>query len=186
MRPIRSLITLIAWITVFSSLGRPTIASAQLDPDAAAIKFLNFLIKNETTWPKKVAPGKRNPAKVLILGDERLEEAYKAIIRDDKDKSLPVTVVPRSNITPGSLEGLHLIYFGEGTTREEYELLDHLDGKPTLTVGVSNNFLDRGGMMLFRMQKRGQDRVHVNLDRINKSGLKIGARFLQLTTIAKP
>ena len=186
MRSVRVFSAAIIWIAVFSLAGRPTDTSAQSSPDALALTFIHLLVKNQTTWPKEISPGKQNPAKVVIIGDKRKEEAYRLIVKDDTKKSAPIEIINSKNLSAENLEGVHLVYFGEDSSREHYELLQKLDGKPILTVGVSKSFLDDGGMMQFRLkQETGKDRIHVNLKRITDSDLKVGAGFLRHTTVVK-
>lgn len=74
-----------------------------------------------------------------------------------------------------------ILFLGSDKKRT-VEFLDRLAGINVLTVGASDQFVRRGGMI--RLIKDGNRfRFSVNVDAVNRTGLRLSSRLLQLAEV---
>ena len=64
------------------------------------------------------------------------------------------------------------------------EILQHVQGRPILTVGDSEGFCEAGGVInLVRKERHVQ--FQINSDAARRAGLKISSQLLKLATIVR-
>jgi hypothetical protein len=78
---------------------------------------------------------------------------------------------------PINLEGCHVVFIGSGAAPGA--VLKAAAGRPILTVGETERFLDEGGIIALKIVDR-RVRFEVHDERARQSGLRISAQLLNL------
>jgi hypothetical protein len=78
----------------------------------------------------------------------------------------------------GALAGCHTVFAG-ARSRTAAAVLKALEGRPVLTVGETDQFLQNGGIIALRIVDR-RVRFEVNAANAQKAGLRISAQLLNL------
>lgn len=80
---------------------------------------------------------------------------------------------------PADVAGCHLLYLNTPNRVAAAALLRAADRQPILTVGQAEGFLRMGGLIQFVPEGR-KIRFDINLDAIDRAGLKISAQLLEV------
>ena len=79
----------------------------------------------------------------------------------------------------GGLDNCKLVYVATTSDKQVRKVLRHLQDRPSLTVGESDNFLKMGGMIHF-VRVDNKVRFAINTDAVDKAGLKISSNVLKI------
>jgi hypothetical protein len=115
-----------------------------------------------------------------VLGDNITQGAFGQI--DKKQigtRSLAIINMPRIK----NPEECHLLYTSTLDRATVIQLLAELRSRPIFTISADeSHFLEDGGMVLLKLID-GKMNMEINLNAVNKGGLKISSRVLQLAKI---
>lgn len=155
-------------------------ASADTPENSTVIAAIVLNLARFSEWPATAFPKADNNIRLCVLGDNVTQTAFGQI--DQKQigaRSLSVIHMARIK----SPEQCHLLYSSALDRGTLIQLLAELSSRPVLTVsGDESNFLDDGGMVLLKLAD-GKMSMEINLNAVNKSGLSISSRVLQLAKI---
>lgn len=77
-----------------------------------------------------------------------------------------------------------ILFIAASEAERAEEILDSLDGKPVLTIGDSDGFAARGGIINFFIEDR-KVRFEINIDAAHRSSLNISSQLLKLAKIVR-
>ncbi|HPF35764.1 MAG TPA: YfiR family protein [Candidatus Krumholzibacteria bacterium] len=153
-------------------------ADSRQDVDAVKAALV-FNFTRYTSWPEDVEEG--TPLRVGVLGDEDLHAALRAI---DGQKSGQRTLEVRRVENAADAAALDVVFLA-GNDRESWlALRSAIGGRPVLTIGEMNGFLDAGGHINLVLED-DRFRFEVNLADARDAGLKISSRLLKLARKVK-
>jgi len=153
--------------------AEPPTASLELQVKAAFVyNFAKFV-----EWPAASATGDR-PLTFCVAGAEPLYDVLKQSL-SGKTVGGRHTVVRRIENRLGN-EHCNVIFLG-GDRERLAETLASAGWNGALTVGDSDHFAERGGMIQL-IKEEDKFRFAINVDAVNRSGLRISAKLLQLST----
>lgn len=136
-----------------------------------------------TIWPDYSFPSTTAPLTIGILGESRFGPHLENVVRDKINNGHPL-VVKACRDASEAAQCQVVFLFAEG--KELEDALRLLAGLKVLTVSDSPGFAALGGMVgltLAPVDKKVQ--LEVNLEEVQKSGLRMDPRFLQLVKIVK-
>jgi hypothetical protein len=130
--------------------------------------FLKFV-----EWPADAPPG---PLTICVAGRNPFGTVLRDLVRGEavQGRSVEVRVVLEPEVR------CHLLFVPEGATVRAY--LRQALGRPMLTVGESDTFIDEGGIASFYID-RGNIRFEISPMAAERSRIRISARLLQLAKI---
>jgi hypothetical protein len=131
--------------------------------------FLKFV-----EWPADAPPG---PLTICVAGRNPFGTVLRDLVRDEIIEGRPVEM--RVILEPET--NCHLLFVPEGAALRAY--LRGASGRPMLTVGESDTFIDEGGMASFYMD-RGNIRFAISPTAAERARIRVSARLLQLAKIA--
>ena len=151
-----------------------------------ALYLYNFLLFVE--WPAKTIQENGNLC-VNILGNDALFESLKPMNgKPVKGKKLTVKrLLKQQDIK----ESCQVLFIDPSNKALVPGILKRLRNQPVLTISNMTEFTDMGGMVLFNdlsntlIEGKQPTRFKINLNAVEKAGLKIGSRLLRLSTIVK-
>ncbi len=128
-------------------------------------------------WPRDAFDSKNEPMTFCIVGDDNMLDAISRL-GNQKIHNRTIVAVATQDPTEG-LDACDVLYLGDDPDREVSEWTSAVAGKPILTFGESGGYGDDGSIVKV-MVRRDKVRFEVNLDANEGTGLRIGARLLQL------
>ena len=134
-------------------------------------------------WPAEAFPPTGQPFVVTVLGEDPFGPALDSVLkgRTIRDRSLSVRRAARLE----DVEKSHILFIAGSEGEALARILRRLDAAPTLTIGESPHFAERGGMVRFR---KDRDRVgfEINLTSTEKARLRVSSQLLKLARIVGP
>jgi hypothetical protein len=172
------------WIWLAGSGGAiiPRQAAAQAPPSqeyqvkaAFLFNFAQFI-----TWPTNAFTEVQSPLVIGILGTDPFGSVLDEIVRGEKANGHPLVVQRYRQIEEA--RGCHILFISESENKRVEDIFIKLKGRNILTVGDTDEFARRGGMIRFFTEK-GKLRLLINPGATQQAGLEVSSRLLRL---AKP
>jgi hypothetical protein len=175
-----------AWLVVLATAGVPVMVAPQaawatqvrltapeLELKAAyLLGFLRFVRK--TTPATDQAPGTLS---VAVLGDEALGKALQVAVQGKRLDGRSITVSTLK--APERLGTYDMVFIGSTRASAVNQALAAAHGAPVLTVGESDDFVTRGGMIGLFLDDR-KLRFAINVTAADEAGLRISSNLLSL------
>jgi hypothetical protein len=174
---------LVRWWTLLVFLAMPVAplraqdAPGPSEHRVKAVFLVNFLKYVE--WPAHDTNARLQIAHVGLdeFGDD-LSSLVKSKTVDGRDVMLKHSDVKRD------WRECHVLFISSSEKRRLPEILASVKGRPVLTVGESEDFLERGGMINFAVKGKNV-RLEINLVAAEAAGLKISSRLLAIADVVK-
>lgn len=159
--------------------GAPSLATpAESSLPAVKAAFVFNFIKL-VSWPEARLPAGNSTVQVCALRGDEMEPALRQALTGKLAGSHPIQV---ETMDPGdNLSSCHVLYLG--TVGSRAALMAKVSGKGVLLVDEGAQFTWPDGMIrLFQEQNRM--RFELNLEALERSGLKVDPRLIRLARIA--
>lgn len=131
------------------------------------------------SWPS--AAGGKAELVIGVVGDE----AVAAVVKDMHGQTVngrTIRVVPvRSD---DGLERYHILFIAGDDSRSSKAVLARIGDASVLTVGESDDFTSRGGVVRLYTDQ-GRLRFEINMTRAEDAGLRVSAKMLGLAKIVR-
>jgi hypothetical protein len=152
--------------------------AATPDSDIKAVFLFHFTQFVE--WPQSAFPSKDAPFVIGILGPDPLEPALGAIVHGEAVGSHAIIV--RQLKDQDEETGCQMLY----VTEQGESLFDprRIQGAPILTVGESDTFFKKGGVIEFYIDRR-HVRLRVDLAHARSHFLVISAKLLRVADVTE-
>lgn len=157
--------------------------SAQARVSEAELKAtLLFNFCHFIDWPDHAFSGEKAPFVIGILGKNSIGDVLPKLVRDEHVRGRPIELREVQRLEDASRAHLLLICNSERGRLDE--ILATLQGRPTLTVGESDErgFTGRGAMIGF-VTERERVRFQINLAAARAANLTINSRLLRLARV---
>lgn len=164
----------LAMLTVTCRAADPPAASLELQVKAAFIyNFAKFV-----EWPGLGASSNDTLTFCVIGAGPR----YNALQQSLSGKTIAGRpVIARRIEDRAGAQHCNVVFIGIGDKERFSEALDAATASGSLTVGDSDRFVERGGMIQL-IKEESKFRFAINVDAVNRSGLRISAKLLQLSS----
>ena len=132
-------------------------------------------------WPPAAFVGETSPIVIGILGEDPIP------IRGDLERAIlgktinsrPLEIKPFRSAADAT--NCHLLYIGASEKAHLKQILDSLLGASVLTVGETDGFIQKGGMINF-IQEKAKFRFEINERAAKSVNLKISSKLLSLAS----
>ncbi len=139
-----------------------------------ATYLLNFIKYIE--WPEQSHPISQGSFIIAILGDDRFGEATNFFT----DKTINGrSVVIRKFKNVDELENCHILFVSSSERKNEKRIIKLVRGKGILTIGESDTFIKRGGIIEFLLS-RAKVNFRINLSIAKKEGFIFSSKLLRI------
>jgi hypothetical protein len=155
-------------------LGSPASVPADEYPQAEYQVKAAFLYNfaRFTSWPEHTS----NTFKLCVLGDDPFNDALDALAgKAVHNETLAITRLDH----PSALDGCELVYISASYSNELDEIVALLQEQAILTVSDIDAFIDRGGIIGFRIVDN-KIRFEINTSAAARAGLSISSKLLSL------
>jgi YfiR/HmsC-like len=133
-------------------------------------------------WPPSSAAAVEDRLTFCILGDDPVAESLERTVRGKSEIGKPLTVHRLGS--QKDTKGCAVLFIGSNGTPDLAAVLSSVRTKPILTVGDADDFIRRGGIILF-YSEASKLRFEINPDAAEAAGLKLGSRLLSLARIVR-
>lgn len=157
----------------------PCHADAIQEYTAKSVLALN--LARFTEWPAETFKDDAATLNLCFLGDDVVQQAF--VLVDKKPVGDKILLVRSINQTK-SLDKCQLLYISTDAAIPP-NLFDESYRRNLLTIGETDDFLSRGGMVYLEMSTN-KINIHINLAATKKAGVQISSRVLKLAIIFNP
>jgi len=177
---------LIAGAFSFLSLFAPAVLSAQSPKRAfneleVKIVFL-FNFTQFVEWPPGAFPDAQAPLVVGILGQDPFGRTLDQVVRGEKARNRAIIVERYQRVE--DVKQCHLLFISSSEGKDYERIFGALERRPILTVGDTDGFARRGGMMRF-LTENNRLRLRVNLKAAQRAGVSISSNLLRPAEIVE-
>ena len=136
-------------------------------------------------WPVgAAAPGA--PFVIGVVGPDPFGSALDQALGGKFVRSLPIRLRRFGSVSALERARVHVLFVGGSDAGLHERALNGVSGRPVLTVGESDGFAERGGMIGFRVTREGRVGFDINARRAEQAGLRISSQLLKLARIVGP
>ncbi len=150
------------------------------EEEVKAAFLLNF--GRFVEWPAGTLDKKPDRFTVCLVGQGEVTRKFEVVLQNQKIKSRSIELhkLPLG----ASLANCQIAYFANTANSTLSEALMTARASPTLTVGDSADFAQRGGMIQFKLESNHL-RFRINLVQAEDAGLKISSKLLGIAEVIR-
>ncbi|MBU0675180.1 MAG: YfiR family protein [Proteobacteria bacterium] len=144
-----------------------------------AIYLYNFL--NFVYWPlEKCDPPGVMPREIAVIGHSPFGDALQALKHKLHKAGTPLDVIYLGSYHKGmDLSGCRLLFVCDSEKQNFETIIASVAGKPVLTVGDSEEFVEAGGMITL-ISRQNKVRWIINRMHTREAGLQMKAKLLDI------
>lgn len=135
------------------------------------------------SWPDNRFDSTTTPLRLCIVAETPSFEAIRSLVSGKAVGSRNLEAVSISDARSARTSGCHLAYLGPEKQARYAELVPLLAASGALVVDEGSRFTWPDGMIRLFVED-GRMRFEINLDAIEKAGLKIDPRLIRLARVA--
>lgn len=135
-------------------------------------------------WPPAKLPTGEATLNFCVLGQNSFDRRALSAIegRSVQGRTLAVALYKSGLIPDDALDLCHILYVGASEKQRLAPILASLDARPVLTISNIESFSQHGGMITL-VQSQGRIRFEVNLRSLQRAGLTISSKILELAKV---
>jgi hypothetical protein len=162
---------LVVWLVAVASIqAQPRVS----DREVKAVFLFNFAQFVE--WPQTAFGSPQSPIVIGVLGEDPFAGALDEIVKGETVRNRQLVVTRYRRVE--DITTCHILFVSASETQRYEPILASLRGRPTLTVGETDGFATRGGMVRF-VSERNRVGLHVNVGAAKAAGLTISSNLLR-------
>lgn len=142
---------------------------------AVVLKFARFVY-----WPEAAFPDSNAPLIIVVLGRDPIGASLEKMVDDPTAHDRPLRIVRIDRVE--DLPTCHILFISSSENRRLGSILKAVATRPILTVSDMEWFARGGGAIRLGFDEE-RLRLRINLKAVEKTGLKISSRLLQLAEI---
>ena len=131
-------------------------------------------------WPEAAFPEASTPISIGVLGDDPFGVALDRVVQGESINNRKL-IIKRSRQLD-DLQSCHLLFISKSEKGRLAQILASLEARSILTVGETEQFAKRGGVINFFFDEN-RIRFEINTDAARRKGLKISSQLLSLGRI---
>ncbi|QPJ64697.1 MAG: YfiR family protein [Candidatus Nitrohelix vancouverensis] len=135
---------------------------------AYILKFIPFMEWNADT------PLPVDGVTIGVIGSTGIFSA----LEEFKNANAKVKINLVSLSSEDDLTRVHILFVDKALANHLPKLVAKLKDRPVLTIGESDNFVSKGGIIMF-VKEAGKVKFEINVNAAKRAGLKISARVLK-------
>jgi hypothetical protein len=155
-------------------------STAPSENQVKAAFLLNF--PKYVDWPAEAFGESNSPIVIATLGETGLGGDLRELVKDKavNGRPLEIKVLAEND----NLGDCHVLFIPDSARRRVPAILEKIEASNVLTVGESDDFLEKGGAVNLARRDR-RIRLEINLVAAKQAGLKISSRLLSVADVVK-
>jgi YfiR/HmsC-like len=163
---------------LFALSARVVVAAEMTAEEAQLVAECICTFPHFVEWPAKRFATGDAPFVIGILGTDPIGAPLRETIEDHKIKYRPVIV--KQILATEEIPGCHIIFISRSENAQLGKLLGQTRRAGVLTIGESDNFLSRGGVINL-IDVDGKIHFQINPDAAHRERLSVSVKLLQLS-----
>ncbi len=168
---------LAALIVSYSNLPAAASTSEYEVKAAFVFNFAKFV-----EWPSRAFESSNSPLIIAIFGSDQLADALEPAVKNETIGGRRIVVRRTKHVR--DIIGCHIVFIGRSGKSEIGRIIDSVKGSNVLTIGETDGFARRGGIINFFVQDQ-KVRFEINNNNARHAGLKISSKLLNLAKIVE-
>ena len=153
------------------------LGAQNLEYDVKAAMIYNFA--KFVRWPQQ-EPNQARALVVGVVGEGPMRDALDQVLKGKEVEGRQIRTVRFARTEP--ISSCEILFVGSSESTRVREILDHLQGRPVLTVGETDGFSKTGGVIGFVMEGN-KVRFEINVAAARRVGIEISSKLLRLATV---
>lgn len=168
---------LAAAAVALSWLAAPVLAT-QTSPNEYALKsvflynFCHFI-----EWPNSAFNSANEPLVIGVIGEDPFGSLLKEAVQGETYHGRPIQIEHYRSIK--DIKHCHLLFITRGEAAQLSAILEAVASKSTVTVGETDDFLERGGMIALPAE-RNRVRLRINANALRAASLDVSSKLLRV------
>ncbi len=133
-------------------------------------------------WPTNSLPETNSPIVIGVMDGTGALPVIQQVLSNKMAGDRPVIV--KAVTTPEAMSGCHILFVCRSVKTTPHDVMAVLGGTPTLVVGESELFAERGGMIGFYPEDE-RLRFTLNLESVARANLKVSAKVASVARVVK-
>lgn len=161
--------------------GSPLWAQSPAPPNEYALKsvflynFCHFI-----EWPEAAFTSPKDPLVIGVVGEDPFGTFLKEAVEGETYHGRPIKIEHYRSAR--EIKHCHLLFIGRSETAQLNSILGVVSGKSVVTVGETDDFLDRGGMIALPAE-RNRVRLRMNPKMLREASLEVSSKLLRLADV---
>ena len=131
-------------------------------------------------WPDSAFSSPNDPFVIGIVGEDPFGKFLKEAVEGETYHGRPIRI--EHYRTPREIQHCHLLFVGHSEAGRLDDILGAVAGKSVVTVGETEDFLKRGGMIALPAD-RNRVRLRVNPTALREASLEVSSKLLRLADV---
>lgn len=167
---------LVTALVILALSASPARAASEQEVKAAFIyNFAQFV-----DWPSKAFESSSSSLVIGVLGSDSVAGALDQAVKNKTVNGRKLIVKRASRVR--DLSGCQIVFIGRTEKARAGDVIDAVKGSNVLTIGETEGFARRGGIINFTMQDQ-KVRFEINVNAARQNGLQVSSKLLRLATI---
>jgi hypothetical protein len=184
-RPWKNLLKKTISLVAFCGLLFRAVNAAGAEPSMTEYQVKALFLLNFTKyvdWPTTAFAETNSPIVIGLYGENRFGDALTKVVADKTISGRQIIVQPIEK--DGDLGKCQMLFISDSEKNHLGEILDKIKTLPVLTVGETDQFMERGGVINF-VKKAGKIRLEINLAAARQAKLGISSKLLGVADTVK-
>jgi hypothetical protein len=175
----RKLVSVAAAMTLFTATLQP--APPVAPPNEYALKsvflynFCHFI-----EWPESAFNSPNEPLIIGIVGEDPFGPLLKEAVEGETYHNRPIVIEHYRG--PRDIKHCHLLFIGRGEAARLDAILEAVGSQSVVTVGETQDFLDRGGMIALPAD-RNRVRLRVKPSAMRAAKVNVSSKLLRVADV---
>ena len=179
----RALVAAFALLVHCACGGSPAAAETGISKEYQVKAVFLFNFAQFVKWPRKAFASVDEPFQIGILGDDPFDDFLDETVTGEKVDGHPLVVHRYKNTK--DIQGCRILFICHSESGRLGDILAGLKGKDILTVGDTEDFNQKGGVVRF-VTKENKVRFRINLEAAKGARFTISSKVLRLAEIVGP
>jgi YfiR/HmsC-like len=172
---------LMAWVAALALIASPAANAVHLEPSEYGLKsvflyqFCRFM-----EWPDSAFSSPSDPLIIGVVGEDPFGTLLKEAVEGETYHGRPIRI--EHYRSPRDIKRCHILFVSRSGTDQMAEITSMIAGKSVVTVGETEGFLDRGGMIALTAD-RNRVRLRVNASTLRGAKVDVSSKLLRVAEI---
>jgi len=131
-------------------------------------------------WPPEAFPAAEHPLVIGVLGADPFGKALDEVVKNEEVKNRKLDVQRYHSME--EVKTCHILFISQSEAGRLEQIFSSLKDRKILTVGDTEGFAQRGGIVRFLTEKN-KIRLRINLDAAKAASLTISSKLLRAAEV---
>jgi uncharacterized protein DUF4154 len=131
-------------------------------------------------WPKSAFASPNDPIIIGIVGQDPFGSLLNEAVRGETSRGRAIRIEHYPK--PDAIGKCHLLFVSQSEAARTEKILGAVGGKSVVTVGETDVFIDRGGMIALTADKN-RVRLHINPSLLRAASLDVSSKLLRVAEV---